>query len=235
MEQKFFGIIAGKRLGGKTTLAGTLPSKTLMLQAEVYESGAISASRLAKKNGNELVVRSFDSLRSLDDYIAKLKDDESYENVYVDGFSAMTEMKSREFDYVELAKRNVWDAFSLLGQQIGDTLIALKKLSYPNYAKKPKNIFVTTALRVKVDSNGHQDVELEGVGRVAVTSVTKLGDHVLTIVNDTNEDGSTTRKLITKSRGVWPGRLSGVLDDDNPGVLPPDLSKIFPVVYPESY
>ena len=61
-DKKLFAVVAARRLGGKTTLAGTLPGTTLMLQAAVLESGSNSAKQLAEQRGNKLVVASFTSL-----------------------------------------------------------------------------------------------------------------------------------------------------------------------------
>ena len=52
--KRLFCVVAGPRLGGKTTIAGTLPGKTLLLQAAVLESGSRSALKLARERGNKV-------------------------------------------------------------------------------------------------------------------------------------------------------------------------------------
>jgi len=228
MEKKLFAVVAGTRLSGKTTLVGTLPGKTLMLQAEVLESGSRSAVALAKKLDRDLTVHTFASLTELKSQVHELRSDKLYDNLYIDGFSALTEMKSREGDYVALSKKNAWDGYRLLGEQVTDIVLALKGLSYPQ-VEKPKNVFLTCALRVN-EKGGVVDVKLEAVGQMAVSDLTKLGECVFTLVLEPAEENKLKRVLLTNNKGLWPARIDGILDEDNPGELAPDLSKVLQLI-----
>lgn len=217
MSKKLFCVVAGPRLGGKTTLAGTCPGRTLLLQAAVLESGSRSAQVLAKRRGNELVVETFADLLTLRNRIETLRD-EAYDNVYIDGLSAITDMKFSETAIQTIARKNIWDAYLKLGTDVSDLLLKLKELTYGDNAK---NVFVTCALKVKSEGNS-QDVELESKGKMAVTSITKLGEAVVTITQLNTEHGPR-RTMITRTFDNWPGRVDGVLDDDNEGFYEPDL------------
>lgn len=216
--KKLFGVVAGPRLGGKTTLAGTLPGKTLLLQAAVLESGCRSAQALARKRGNVLVVELFDDLVDLRAKVSKYKDASDFDNIYIDGLSAITDMKFSEPDVQATARKNIWDAYLKLGKDVSDLVVLLKSLTYGPHAK---NIFITCALKVKTEQ-GANDVELEAKGKMAVTAITKLGEAVITVVQLPTEEG-TRRVMITKSFDNWPGRVDGVLDEDNEGFYEPDL------------
>lgn len=222
MNKKFFAIVAGPRLGGKTTLAGTLPGRTIMLQAAVKESGSRSARRLAKLRGNDLTVETFADLPNLFVKLAAIAGSPEYDHVYIDGYSAINEMKWREEDVQKYARRGdkaVWDAYRVHGDYL-DNLVERIKMLTESDAEHPKNVFLTCALRVKEEG---QDVELEAKGRMAVTAITKLGEAVVTVLNVPREGGALERVMLTKDHGKWPGRVDGILDDENPGVIAPDL------------
>lgn len=225
-DKKLFGVVAGLRLAGKTSLAGTLPGKTLMIQASVLESGSRSAEEIAKNNGYELDVITFHSLPELLEVLAELKEDTEYDNVYVDGLSAITELKAKDPDTAKLMKKNVWDGFRDVGDFANDVVVALKSLTYTGQATKPKHVFITCALKLKQDKMGNViDVELETKGNMAVTSITKLGECVVTVLQVTTEEGPK-RQLITRTLDFWPGRIDGVLDSNNPGQIEANLATL---------
>lgn len=213
-----------------TTLAATLPGKTLMLQAAVLESGSKSAEKLASDLGTDLTVLTFKSLSELDDIIKELKSDETFDNVYVDGLSALTELKYNDPAVQRRMKANVWDGYKDIGDYASAVIMELKSLTYFDIAKKPKNVFLTCALSIKMDkSGGIADVGLETKGNMAVTAITKLGEAVVTVMMVPGESGAE-RKLITKTADWWPGRIDGVLDDQNPGQMEPDLTKLLKLI-----
>jgi hypothetical protein len=224
-SKRLFAVVAGPRLGGKSTLAGTLPGKTLMLQASVLESGSDSAKALAASKGGDLVVGDFSSIDELNTIIKELRDDTTFDHVFVDGLSAITEMLLKTPKVAAALKSNVWEGYRVVGDQVTEILLTLKELTYEGKAKKPKNLFVTAALKVKQEGNT-VDVELETKGKVAVTQVTKLGEAVLTVALVPGENNAVRRQLITKSNDIWPGRIDGLLDSDNPGTLEPNLGAV---------
>jgi hypothetical protein len=227
-SKKLFAVVAGPRLAGKSSLAGTLPGKTLMLQAAVLESGSESAKALAERNGYELDVVNFSTADELMEVLKEMKTDDEYDNVFVDGLSALSELRLREPKLATLLKNDNWAAFRQLGESLTEAILALKELTYAEKAKSPKNVFLTCALKIKQDKSGAiVDVELECKGNVGVTSVTKFGEAVVTVLPPiATEDGTTGHRLITKSQDVWPGRIDGLLSDQNPGELPADLSQV---------
>jgi len=228
--KKLFGVVAGVRLGGKTTLSATLPGKTLLLQAAVLESGSGSAEKLARDLGNELRVLNFTDLKELSEILVDLATDTYFDNIYVDGLSAIADLKAREPKVAALIEKQNWDGFRLLGNATVDLILGFKSLTYPGKAAKPKNVFLTCALTVKLDKTGAiADVSLEVPGNMTVTAITKLGECVLTTILIPTESG-VQRKLITKTREWWPGRIDGVLDDKNPGLMDPDLSKVLDLI-----
>jgi hypothetical protein len=226
-SKRLFAVVAGPRLGGKSTLAGTLPGKTLMLQASVLESGSDSAKDLASRNKAELIVGDFSTIDELTSLIKELRDDTTFDHVYVDGLSAITEMLLKTPKVAAALKANVWEGYRIVGDMVTEILLTLKELTYEGKAKKPKNVFVTAALKVKQEGNT-VDVELETKGKVAVSQVTKLGEAVLTVLPPIKtENGDTGHRLLTKSDDMWPGRIDGLLADKNPAVIAPaDLSKV---------
>lgn len=231
--KKMFGVVAGPRLGGKTTLVGTLTGNTLMLQAAILESGCESAKALAKKSKNNLTVISFDSLKTLVDILKELEDDTKYDNIYIDGLSAITEMKHRDTAVQRMLIKNVWDGFRAIGEATNEVVLFAKGLTYADVAKKPKNVFVTCALDVKHDKDGEiNEVQLSAKGNMAVSSITKLGESVVTVLPSvTTEDGDTGHRLVTKTQGFWPGRIDGTLAEDNPGmVVPANLQTVVNMV-----
>lgn len=232
-DKKLFGVVVGQRLGGKTTLAGTLPGRTLLLQAAILESGSGSAKKLATNNGNELHVVNFKTLDELAALIKELRTDTDFDNIYLDGISAITDLKYNEPANVSMrkSKTGIWDAFRAIADVSRDVLRGVKELTYPEIAAKPKNVFVTCALRVD-SKDGVVDVVLEARGNVAVSEITKLGEAVLTVLPPVKtEQGETGHRLITKSDGTWPGRIDSILAEDNPGVIEPaDLSKVLELV-----
>jgi len=227
--KKLFGVITGLRLAGKSTLAGTLPGKTLMLQASVLESGSESAKTLAARNKNNLDVVSFSNNAELLAVLKELTEDTEYDNVFVDSLTAITEQKSKEPEIVKLTKGNGFAAYKEIGVSAIDIIEKLKELTYPGKAKKPKNTWITCALKIKSDVNGNvTDVDLETRGQMAIAAVTKYGEAVVTVVGpQRTEQGMGAHALITKTTELWPGRIDGLLADQNPGKLEPaDLSAV---------
>jgi hypothetical protein len=217
MDKKLFAVIAGPRLGGKTTIAGTLPGKTLLLQAAILESGSRSAEALARKRGNQLKVDMFMDIVDLRAKLEKEAKSKDYDHIFIDGFSAINDMRWGSNDMQDMYKRDQWGAFGKHGQDMKSLLQWMKGYTYEPFGK---NVFLTCALKGE-----GADVELECKGKVAVTEITKLGEAVLTVMQVPAEEGQK-RVMITRSYNNWPGRIDGILDEDNPGWLAPDLSLV---------
>lgn len=229
-EKKLFGVVAGRRTSGKTTLAGTLPGKTLLIQAGVLESGSKSAETLAKNNGNELTVVTFHSLTDLTDLLTELKADTEFDNIYLDSLTAVTEIKYDESDVQRMLKKDNWAAFREIGKAASDVLLQAKSLTYNEQTKKPKNVFVTMAVNIKTDANGNTiDLVFESKGNKAASEVIKLGEAVVTVVTVQSDNGPE-RKLVTRSVDFFPGRVDGLVDENNPGMIEADLSQLLKLI-----
>lgn len=219
--KKLFAAVCAPRLVGKTTLGGTLPGKTLLLQVAVLESGCKSAQALAEQLDNDLVVLSVGSQDEWEAIIEELSKDTVFDNVYVDGLTAINEIIFRDPKTQALKNRDSFKGYALIGETTDRILTDLKRLTYPSANAKAKNVFVTVALKVE-NEGGVTDVKLEVKGKVSVTSITKLAEAVLTIVPPIKtENGITPHRLLTKSDGVWPGRVDGLLESQNPGHIEP--------------
>lgn len=229
--KKLFCIVAGVRLAGKTTLIGTLPGKTLLLQASARESGSESAKKLAKKLGNDLDVLSFASLAELAKDLNDLLTDAVYDNIAVDGLSAVTEMKYEDPKTKALVKTDNWQAFREIGDTATQVILAMKRLTEPSETTNPKNTFLTVALSIKQDKNGAiVDVSLDVKGNVATSAVTKFGEAVVTVLPPSGEKGAGEYRLLTRTEDVWPGRIDGILREDNPGSIEPaSLAKLLEI------
>lgn len=219
MSKRLFAVVAGPRLGGKTTIAGTLPGKTHLLQAAVLESGSRSAQALAKRNGNELVVETFTDLVDLWPKLDKASKSNA-DHIYIDGFSAINDLRWGSDDMQRLAAADQWKAFGKHGSEMVKILRAIKEYSYG-----AQNVFITAALRQDTLKDGTPTVELECKGKMGATEITKIGEAVLTVMLTPSEQGMK-RVLITKTQDMWPGRIDGLLDEDNPATMPPDLSQV---------
>lgn len=227
---KLFAVVAGQRCSGKTTLAGTLKGKTLLLQASVWESGAESAKKLAAQLGNDLTAYGFESLPELHTILKELETDEVYDNVFVDGLSAITEIKYREPAVVAMSKKDTWAGWRAIAEESTDVILQLKSLTYKSKTKKNKNVFLTIAIDVKADPNGMPvEVEMVAKGQVAISNVSKFAAGVLTVALMNGEKG-VERKLITRNTGVFAGRLEGLLDSANPGIMNANLSEVLNLI-----
>ena len=225
--QGIFGIVAGLRLGGKSTLAGTLPGKTLLIQAALRETGSSSAEALATKLGNELVILEFSTLPELAEVLKEVEKSD-FDNVYIDGISAITEIKYNE--PLVLAKAlgaNPWGAFDEVKKSMSTFIEASKALA----ERHNKNVFMTLALNPEFDSAGNLvEVKPELKGKATLSVVKGYAPTVLVVRSRKTEKGETVRELVTKNEGPYSARIDTLLDEENPGVLPADLSKVIKLI-----
>ncbi len=225
-----FAIVTGPRLGGKSTAAGTLEGKTLLLQAAIRETGSRSALALAKEKGNDLEVVTFSTLDEIVSVLRELKETTEYDNIYIDSYTALTEMKYKDPKIAVILKKNMWDAFREIGDFAEDIVFLAKGLTEVAGNARVRNVFVTCALKVKTSATGDViEAEIDTKGKMATTLLTKLGPIVVTALPpEPGPDGKLSDyRLVTKSDGTWFGRIDGVLPDRNPSVITPsDLSTV---------
>lgn len=223
-KEGIFGVVGGFRLGGKTTLAGTLPGKTILLYADLLETGYKAAIALAKKEGNDLEAVPFTGLSDLVAKLAEYANLDKVDNIYIDGISAVCEMKMEEEEVQKLKKKNVWDAFGLLAVATRKLILLCKEIATTN----GKAIFITLPYKSKLDANGSiTKVEADILGHATINSITKLCPIVLAVGSDYNDDGEKTRVLYTESTEFIPARIDHILDEDNPKKLPANFKEVF--------
>ena len=205
-----FAIIGGERLAGKSTLAGTLPGKTLLLQANILETGSQSALTLAERNGGQLDVISF---RDYGDLLEIMESPElfEYDNLYVDGLSSITDMVYESKEFEKISKKNTWDGFALISKATRGYLLKAKRLS-----DKGLNVFTTLAYKATLDPNGNvSKITPDIKGNATLGTMVKLCPTVLSLRQTVVEGQGLQRVLMTTSDGVYPGRLDGMLDDEH--------------------
>lgn len=226
-QQGVFVCIAGQRLHGKSTIAGTAPGRTLMLQAAILETGSRSAEKLAKKLGNELTIQEFNDLTHLVKLLTDF-DRSKYDNLFIDGISAITELKIGEPDVAAVMKRDQWGGYRLVGEAVRNFMKNAKAESQGDI-----NVFITLALQPKTDANGNV-IELVPAlkGNVALAEISRLCPVFVTLLPPVrNEDGSTLREMVTASQGVYPGRVDHLLDEENPQIIESDLGKLLDLIH----
>jgi hypothetical protein len=221
-----FAVIGGQRLDGKSTLAGTLPGKTLLLQASELETGSSSAMALAAELGNDLSILTFESFGDL---LEILQDKEvlDYDNLYIDGISAINEMRYECDDVQKAQKKSVWDGYRILGDDLRKLLRNAKKMTMVHGI----NIFFTLAYKAKMDANGNISVlEPDIKGNVTIAEIQRLCPTVLAIRKKFDEDGNIGRELLTNSDEIYPARMERFLDHNNPGVVEPNLTTVLNLI-----
>lgn len=211
-----FAVVAGTRISGKTTSLGTLPGSTLLLQAELLETGSNSAGKLARRNGGQLEIETFTSVADLMDKLQVAGKSGKYDNIAVDSISAVTTMKYNEPEIQAQVKKDNWGAFRAIAQSMQDFMLSLKKLTITDGI----NAFMTLGLKAKFDAVGNIiDLEPELKGNATLSFIQSLCPTVVYTRVLIGEDGKPIRELITAPDGVFNGRIDNLLDDENPGVI----------------
>lgn len=221
-------LIGGKRLSGKSSLAGTMPGKTLLVWHKTLETGYESALELAKEHGNHLDELAFETLDELATVIANVAE-LGYDNIYIDSLGAVAEQKIKQLNTAmevnNLSARKkedkitVWDVYRDLGDDIINLMITLKLLA----ADSGVNIVVTVAY--KYDKNDSLEVDMPG--QMTMGFIKKVCPTVMAIVELPNEEtGEFERKLITRTSGENPARVDGWLHHRNPGQFEPNMTVV---------
>jgi len=226
-QKGVFAIIKGIRTAGKSTLAGTLPGKTLLIQASLKETSD-AAVVLAKKNKNDLTVFDLTKVEEFKGVVAEFAESE-YDNLFIDGLTALTNIKYNEPRVNRLVngvKDQIWTGF----REIGDTMDSLIESCKSITNSTTKNIFITLALDPKTNAEGEiVDVNPVLKGNATLGSLEGYGNNLVTITAEKGESG-LTRKLLTADKGAYSSRLGSVLDEDNPGFIEADLGKLISLI-----
>ncbi len=232
--QGAFGIITGLRCAGKSTLAGTLPGKTLMLQATLKETGSNSARQKAVECGNQIEILTFETVKEL---IAALQEfpQTDFDNLYIDGITAITNMRLEEPEVQRMIaldpKKGIWAAYNAIGKTMED-LIQDAKYTAEQHSK---NVFMTLALTPKYSETGALvEVQPTLKGQLTLSIIQGYGNLVLVATSRIDDNGNLVRELITKNNGLFGARIDTLLDAQNPGVLPADLGEVLRLIKGES-
>ena len=221
-----FGIITGFRTSGKSTIAGTLPGKTLMLQAAVRETGSNSAIALAAERKNHLEILSFDTVPEL---MAMIHDfhKHPFDNLFIDGISAITEIRFEEPEIQAITLKNQWDGYAAVKKTMHTAIFDAKKVSVDH----GKHVFMTLAIDPVLNEAG-AIVEMKPnlVGRATLQEIKKYGNAVMVVRSRLGDKGETIRELVTKNDGPYSARIDTLLDHENPGTMPADLSIVLKYV-----
>ena len=223
-DKGVFGVILAERLGGKSTLGGTLPGKTAMLTAGLFETGAGSAIAKAKELKNDLQVFRFDSLNEYFKMLEELKESD-FDNIYIDGASGITEMIYRQADIKAAIKKNSWDGFREVADKVEEQILATKELA----EIFNKNVFYTMSVAPEMDKLGNVlSLKPEQKGNATVKNMKAIFPVVVSLRPKFDDDGNQLDEpeLVTKTDNIYSGRLDDILSTQNPGTLPADLSTV---------
>ncbi len=225
-----FAIVKGTRLSGKSTLAGTLPGRSILAQAALLETGSNSAESLAKKLKNNLTVLEFKTVDELLDILKEFKDLDGYDNLYIDGITAVTELKYREPRVnrkVNGGGNMVWEGF----REIVDATESLIETCKSITETSTKNVFLTLSLDPKYDSTGEL-IELtpSTKGQATLGRLDRYGNVNVTIRSRTTDKGEVVREILTKNNGPHVARIDHLLDESNPGIIPADLNQLIKLI-----
>lgn len=208
-----FLCLAGPRFGGKTTTLGTLPGKTLLIDISDKESGSRGAVNMADRMG----VKTFDVVTGLDCKDVKELVAEGvaagYDNIAIDGLSALTEVELESPIVVRAGKSDKWKGWEQLGKHVTDLLQSLKKTA----AASGTNIIFTVALKEKTNAEGEvTEVKLDLKGNMAEGYITGRCPYFVVSRLASDAEGKPVRILQTYSDGIYNGRLDGYLEDTYP-------------------
>jgi hypothetical protein len=222
-----FLCLAGPRFGGKTTTLGTLKGKTLLIDISDKESGSRGAVNMAAKLGNE----QFEVVTGQDckDVAAIVAEALvlDYDNIAIDGLSALTEVALEEPTIQRLLKgeKTKWTAFAMMGKSVTDLLQYLKKSA----TDTGKNIIITVALKEKTNSEGEvTSTNLDLRGQMAEGFITGRCPYFVVSRLAKDAENKPVRVLQTYSDGVYEGRLDGIFDGDNPKAFRSDPETLEP-------
>lgn len=215
LEQKknpdaLFCCVYGYSTAGKSTLAGTLPGKTLIIQIKNLETGSKSALQVAKQLGNNVSIVDIESDKELISLFKEIKEtDHGFDNIYVDSLSAFTEMFIRQPEIKLLAGKDRWAAFNRLADAIFNIIIEAKKLSNSSETKKPCRMFMTLA--VENDKEGKLVPSI--VGTASIKHIFRKFPSILYLHQHVDEENTKVRYLYAQSNTInLPTRLDSVLD-----------------------
>lgn len=222
-----FIVSAGLRFGGKTASLGTLPGKTLLAVIGTKESGAAGAVKVAEITGNHIDV--IDDIHDGKDAVAVARQafEDGYDNVAVDGLSAITEVeaeKPKAKKMLDAGGNSVFAGWRIIGTETINMIQELKELS----TEYNKPVILTMALKdPKADSTGNLSaLEADIKGQMPLGFIKGKCPYFVCARLVSDKDGNPVHVLQTKPDSLYPCRLDGVIAKDLPVGFRTELDKL---------
>lgn len=226
-------LVTGRSGSGKTSVAGTLPGKTLLLQVAGKEFGAETARAIASARGNSLDAIAVSSISDFMAVAEELKSDSAYDNVYIDSLSGLTFLVADDPEVAQLIQArkggNPFVGYSRIQAEMDAVHKAYISLLYAP-TKKPKNVLFSLAIEPKLDAAG-TPAEIAPViaGRASYQIFTRPAPTILVLATRVN-GGDLERVMLTSNHGQYIARVNGLTDETNPKQMEPDLNKLFSLI-----
>lgn len=222
-----FIVSAGLRFGGKTGSLGTLPGKTLLAVVGTKESGAAGAIKVAELTGNHIDV--IDDIQDGNDALAVARQafEDGYDNVAVDGLSAITEVeadKPKVKKHLTAGGNAVFAGWRMIGTETVNMIQGLKDLS----TEFDKPVILTMALKdPKADNTGNLGaLEADIKGQMPLGFIKGKCPYFVCARLVSDKDGNPVHVLQTKPDDLYPCRLDGVMARDLPKAFRTEIDKV---------
>lgn len=207
--KRIHGVIYAPSKYGKTTLAGTLEGKTLIVSAE---SGLLSL------HNKEIDYVEVNSLKEIREVISEISKGTDYENIF---FDSLTEIGDY---YVEEAKQMFPDPAKALPMW-GHYNKEFKKFIKFTRDMSDYNVFYTCLMKTDKDNIGRQ-THLPDIAGSMASKLPQFFDEIMSIVLFEKDDKEKRLLLTTPTNGFICGDRSGLLDKYEPMNLQNIVNKI---------
>ena len=250
-ETNLFAVVFGSSGGGKSSIAGTLPGKTIILHTLAEKHSVLAAQTLAAQSNVDAKIRGIciDADKSPDAALAYLNDlllslgNTDVDNIVLDslnsleGYVLRTSTRFAKECRSEKGNHNSFQetpVITTMLREIGQKLNLLHN--------KGKNVIATCAVNVQAlndDGSIANAAPMLSTFGVALTVaqlfptvllVGRVGDeHLLQFRADMKKESKDALKRLMKTENFSP-RIAGLLVDQLPETSPADLSLIIKVI-----
>ena len=143
----------------------------------------------------------------------------TYDNIYVDSATGVTELMYRTPEMQMAIKKNSWDGFRVLAEKVEELMLKTKELTEDGKT----NIFYTVSL-VPTKEGG---LEPEAKGSSVTKNIRAIFPIVVALMPQKDEEGNALPpRLITSSMAGYSARLDDILIQHNPGSLDANLTTL---------